>query len=191
MKLFNVRSFVTDSRLHNDTWGGQITCACDNFITRVAPTAMNVNAESSRSHEIKAYQHWSPQLIWMSRVQSLCAYLQVGLWTCQYSLLHLTCDNGSKLKRCQPPTYHTHITRVRWACGMWFISPRCGWQWPCEECFKLTTLQRKLLQLYCSKQPLQLSLGWQTPLMLQGVVGCRGRKTVSSYLERDGNAGLN
>lgn len=43
MKLFIMCSFVTDSQLHHDTGGGQITSSADYFI---APTAMNLNAEA-------------------------------------------------------------------------------------------------------------------------------------------------
>lgn len=51
MKLFIMCSFVTDSRLHHTTWGGQITSARDHFI---APIDMNLNAKALCSQSNKS-----------------------------------------------------------------------------------------------------------------------------------------
>lgn len=87
----------------------------------------------------------------------------------------------SKLSRCQTVTYHVHITTARRSGSLWFILPGWWWQWPCEECFNLTTLWRRLLQLYSrwwQTKLLLLSQGWQTVPMLQGVIDCLWRRTL-------------
>lgn len=84
-----------------------------------------------------------------------------------------------ELSKYQTATYHVHVTTARQSCSLWFILHRCGWQWPCEEYFHLTTIQRGPLQLYSYWLQTKLSLlsqGWHTLSMPQGVIACARRR---------------
>lgn len=93
----------------------------------------------------------------------------------------------SKLSGCQTATYHVNITSGRPSCSLWFILPRWGWQWPCEECFNLTTLQRRLVQRYsrCWQTKLLLFIqGWRALSKLQGVIEWARRRILQRLSQR-------